>query len=68
MRLEDVKVGMLVKANISPAKNEAGVYIGIVQNEVGLIVKYYPGDQWAYVLHKENIVSWNIDFIYPVKE
>lgn len=54
MRREDIKVGMLVKSRL-------------FRDGIALIVKY-PGDQWAYVLYKENIESWNIKFIDPVKE
>ena len=53
MRREDIKVGMLVKSRR-------------FRDGIGLIVKY-PGDQSAYVLYKENIVSWNIGFFDPVK-
>jgi len=59
MRREDVKVGMLVKTSL--------YLYGPNCISVGLIVKY-PGDMWAYVLHNENIVSWNVDFIHPVKD
>jgi hypothetical protein len=56
MRLEDVKVGMLVRTTFNDNRQA-----------IGLIVQY-KGGYWAYVLYNENLVSWYIDFFEPVND
>jgi hypothetical protein len=54
MRLEDVKVGMLVRTTFNDNRQA-----------IGLIVQY-DGGYWAYVLRNEKIVSWHIDYLEQV--
>jgi len=56
MRLEDVKVGMLVRTTLNDNPEV-----------IGLIVQY-TGGYWAYVLRNEKIVSWHIDYLEPVND
>ena len=49
MRLEDVKVGMLVRTTFNDNRQA-----------IGLIVQY-KGGYWAYVLYNENLVSWHTE-------